>query len=196
LGHSANPNLAGLSGLLNPLAIYVSFETDPSPPAFLQKPASHRYRLMMARGATEENKIYSSAGSDDWFLDLKTNAIPIADNIILFSVFLRNGDPSDPPVSTWDSRANGAVVPQPADSAQLPLIADILMVAIDSDTAERLENGSSPPQPIADAIDGRFQDPSQLDSDLVEMERLLTAANVRFQIFRGSISFKESRWTR
>ncbi len=189
-------NLGGLSGLLNPVGFYVSFEDDPQIPAFLQAPSKHRYRLMMVIGDTEANTIYTNLNDDTWFTALKPTQIPVGENVILLALRLHDPMTTGTPPVAWDSRVGGNSNPQPSTSAQLPSDVEVLMVAIDDQSADRLASGGTPPAALADALQGRFQNAAQFESDLEDLEAELSANRITYRVFRGVVPLKESRWVR
>ena len=71
------------------------------------------------------------------------------------------------------------------------------MVAIDENSANRIENGSTPPSAIIDALEGLFQtsNSDKLLEDLETLETKLVEARINHRIFRTVVPMRESKWS-
>lgn len=104
----------------------------------------------------------------------------------------------------YDSRAwqpgYGAGLVQPAARAgmmrnQVPPIVDVAMVSVDRQSLARFDQSSdTPPEPLQVPA-GLFTDSAKLDDDLAAYARQLSAANIRFRIFRTSVAIKGAKWS-
>jgi uncharacterized protein (TIGR02599 family) len=189
---------AGLERLLNDMGFFVDFGDDDSRPAFLLS-FVHRYRwrLREIQQPSESLQAYSSTTSSSWIQQLVPPgaAIPmLAENVIALVVLPeRNASDSGAPLSpaySYDSRdATNSVTLN-----QLPPRLRLVLVAIDSPSAERLaaQNGSNAPQLVAPTL---FQQSAQLDQDLTTLDTSLTAQKIGHRIFQRVIQLPSSAWS-
>ncbi|XHR30932.1 MAG: hypothetical protein ACFUZC_10275 [Chthoniobacteraceae bacterium] len=193
----------GMDGLLNACGYYVSFTANTTIPPHIsaakQGTSHYRYRLMQLMVAAENNKVYTSSGSNTWFTATTDAPHPVTDNVI--ALIIRAQDPSaaQPDLSanyTYDSQLNATAVPQPLTAAQLPPVLQVTMVAIDESCAKRIENGSDQPAIIETALAGKFQIVSQYDIDLKNLEAALLASHMQYRILFATVPLRESKWTK
>jgi len=194
---------SGMESLLNACGYYVSFTDSRPQPAHVTGGANpYRYRLVQMLAPSEANTAYQAGIGNGWFSSpaFQTNfAMPVADNVI--ALVIRPQDPgANPPDLTddyvYDSRQNAAANPQPATANQLPPNLNVTMVAIDEDSAKRLDNGSSPPSAIAQALQGKFQQVAKYQTDLDDLEKKLLVAGIQYRVFNSSLPLRESKWTK
>jgi uncharacterized protein (TIGR02599 family) len=197
-----------LESLLNTCGYYVEFGSDAaSKPTFVSSPDKYRYRLMQLLIPTEENKVYTSTGQS-WITDAGASVQPVADNII--ALIIRPQDPgmtapSVPGVTvpnltsdyTYDT-AQTFSGNQPLTSNQLPPVLQVTMVAIDENSAKRVESNNSEPSAIRGALTGKFTDPARYTEDLRDLETALTSATppISYRIFTSAVPIRESKWSR
>lgn len=201
----------GLEGLLNTCGYYVEFGSDAnSKPTFVTAPDKYRYRLKQLLVPTENNKVYEMATSGDqsWITAFTANALPVADNIV--ALIIR---PQDPGMTT--PALSGVTVPnlttdytydtarsfsgdQPLTSNQLPPVIEVTMIAIDENSAKRIESGASEPNAIKSALVGKFTDPARYAMDLQELENAFNAATppISYRVFSSAVPIRESKWTK
>ncbi|XHR31183.1 MAG: Verru_Chthon cassette protein C [Chthoniobacteraceae bacterium] len=206
LGYSAVTDNAPLTSLLNPCGYYISFSTNTDIPAHVltSSAASNpsRYRLMQLLVPAESNAIYSSgSNSMDWFLNNTSKATIVADNVIL--LVLRPQDPGSTAADittnyTYNTETNAADNPQPVTANQLPPVIQVTMVAIDENSAKRLENGSSQPVAIQSALAGKFQisSDSAFQKDLADLEAALVKSKIEYRVFSSAVPIRESKWSK
>jgi uncharacterized protein (TIGR02599 family) len=219
-GNTANwASYGSMDGLLNVCGFYVSFTINSSVPAHVTSPNPYRYRLMQLTVPTESaNGVYPSnpapsvaldwtnwfAGTS-WFSNFIGGAVPIADNVILLLV--RPQDPSNPlgsppssadinPDYTYDTALNATTYPQPVTANQLPPVIQITMVAIDETSAIRLNNGSSQPPAIAQALSNKFTLAANYSTDLTNLENALEASHIQYRIFSSAVPVLETKWSK
>lgn len=201
----------GLEGLLNTCGYYVEFGSDSSTkPSFVTAPDRYRYRLKQLLVPTENNKVYTATGVSDqsWITSFVANALPVADNII--ALIIRPQDPGmvTPAISgvtppnlttdyTYDTAASFTGSQSPT-SNQLPPVVEVTMVAIDENSAKRIENGTSAPSVITAALAGKFTNPAQYTADLKALETALNAATppISYRVFTSAVPIRESKWTK
>jgi len=210
-GYSASSSFKGLDTLLNVCGFYVRYDKDSAKPAFFSSipnaPADrYRYRLYEFLQPSEQFKVFDTYSSDKaegssmaWFKDpLSSGAVApsqIAENIVALVVL--------PKISDQDKvNAGGAFfsayeydsrdTTNTSTLNQLPPLVDVVMVAIDENSARRIEDGSAPPN---FGVGGLFKDPSKLDGDLKSLESTLVERNIRYQVFRTTVALRNSKWS-
>jgi uncharacterized protein (TIGR02599 family) len=200
-GYSDAAADAGLETLLNSCGFFVVESADPARPAFLDNlphppPTRNRHRLMQFLQPSRKLAVYASGTGRAWLTDAMNSATPptrqIAENIIALVVRPRRSDqdPGPPlaPFYEYDSRA-GSSNPQGPTQHQLPPLVDIVMVAIDENSARRLEEG--PGVEIADL----FSSAADLDDDLRKLEERLSDRRLTYRVFRTTVAMRNAKWS-
>ncbi len=220
LGYSLDAGYRSLDGFLNACGFYVYYGEDPAVPTRLSGaiPASrHKFRLMQFLQPTENLAIYDASvtgGSANWrntkwFGDaLARSSAPVsqlAENVVALVI--------RPKASESDQTASGTVLaPQyeydSRDAAslptwnQLPPVVEIVMVVLDDTSAMRLGDGATPPSL---GMENLFQDATQLENDLDQLEKNLSAATgnasgntipLRYQVFRTEVALRSAKWSK
>jgi uncharacterized protein (TIGR02599 family) len=210
---------ANTPGLLNACGYFIEFGPETSYWPTLFSAASnvqprYRYRLMQTIQSTENNGIYADREgvaaelAPTWITPLNSMALPIAENIIALVIWPRE-DPSADPTGTlvstdyqYNSRqgyplpaTDTAGSPAALQSEQMPPILQLTMVAIDEPSAYRLQNGTTPPAAIENALQGRFTNVSQYATDVAAIEAALVANHIRYQVLTASVTLRESKWS-
>ncbi|MBE7157257.1 MAG: hypothetical protein INR62_02255 [Rhodospirillales bacterium] len=207
--YSNSATYANAQGVLNACGYFVQFGSDKNyrPNAITTGTEHFRYQLMQSVQPTESNGIYADfegTTAEDgttcqWILPLRTGALPIATNVIALIVWPRLSPTDTSTAISTDYQYNsrqGLPSPQNAlQSEQLPPILQISLVAIDAASAQRLENGATPPADIEAALAGKFVDTSNYNADLDSLTRTLTGKHVRYQVLTASITLRESKWS-
>lgn len=190
-------------------------------PQFLaDMPAKNRYRLMEFSPTAEANTIYSD-GDDEWFEsagdDLPSSeqdsgnrglTRPIADNIVLLVISPQyqsgegDGEPSVAiaPRYTYDSAeaenqglrsGPGGVTNQQGTQHMLPPLVKVVMVAVDENSAERME--ASGRAEFMKEFRVQFADASQLTDDLRKLEDEFNRPGVKlnYRVFSTTISLND-----
>lgn len=168
-------------------------------------------------------KTWQTPGRYNWFADFvsttsSSGPTPIADNII--ALIIRPWDPSvlpnDPsgqkpdlsshnasnPDYIYDSTENATTFPQVKTANQLPPVLLVTMIAIDEVSAQRMENGSSIPNVIANAMTSpRFTVAANYTSDLAAVEDALSNPSsgqprIQYRVFSSAVPILESKWTK
>lgn len=206
-GVTSTNSLRGLDSLLNGVGYYVDFGSDAGyRPAGLPAPETYRYRLMQLRIPAESLAVHTSTGATDFsWITSQTNrfAFPVADNIILFAAWPRLSGQEDAAGDaltddfSYNSRLNALDQPQPRTAAQLPPIIEVAMVAVDASSVRTAAGDTTPPPAIENALSGKFSasDRQSFEEDLKDLEAALTAAKVKYRVFRSSIPLRESKWS-
>jgi len=206
IGSVSTNSLQGLNTLLNGMGYYIEFSGDgPFRPSILSGEQKYRYRLMQMRIPSEKLSVYTATNAGDytWFTSQTNYGYPVCDNIILLVTWPRlpvQENPAGDDLSTnftYNSRLNATNVNQPRTASQLPPIVEVLMVAIDETSANRLKDASSEPAAIKSALSGKFIEARQtaFEADLKQLESALIGAKVNYQVFRSSIPIRESKWS-
>jgi uncharacterized protein (TIGR02599 family) len=202
LSYTESAAYENMESLLNICGFYVEFGSDQAylPDHVPASSAKYRYRLMQLLVPTEQNNVYRDGTGNGWFSDHVSQARPIADNII--AVVIRPRDPSagddEAPNDAYgyDSAYQAMNDPQPVQAHQLPPMVEVVMIAIDGDSALRIDNGSTEPAQITTALEGRFEDRSRFEDDLSGVKAALTAAQIEYRVFSGVIPLRESNWSK
>lgn len=202
VGYTTNTSYIGMDSLLNTCGYFVSYTTNSGVPSHVSNAGNvYRYRLMQVLVPAESNTIYqTNLGPTAWFDAFAGVARPVADNII--AVVVRPQDPgsaaADLPNNqyAYDSTLNATNSPQPVTAHQLPPVVQVTMVAIDETSAERIDSGSSQPTEISTALDGKFLNPANYQSDLDALVASLSAKNVNYRIFSSAVPIRESKWSK
>lgn len=201
-GYTANhQNFGKLRSLLNTCGYFVEFGQNSAIPNHVRNTSNPwRFRLMQVLEPAEENAIYDSFDSRNWITQIRTPAVPIADNVI--ALIIRAQDPGAIPPDlssdyTYDSRSGAETTPQPVTAHQLPPVLLVTMIVLDEKSARRIEDGSSEPAVITKALSGKFtsQSEEQFKRDLRDVEDALKEARLNYRVYSTSISLKESKWS-
>lgn len=202
----------GLERLLNGCGFFISFGPEEVPGLFNSKvKPKNRFRLMQWVQKTEDLQVYAYNGTsggtvpaDDWFKTATSEAVPVGDNIIALVLWPKLPDTDIPPDGwtdsyEYDSRA-GTLVNQPVKMNQMPPILNVVMVAIDNRSAERL--GDSQETTIKTITSGLFGNLSgnnaadKIKSDLNQLEERLRSKNIDYRVFESSVLLRESKWSK
>jgi len=200
---STNQSVRNLSHLLNVCGFYIEYgATDQLPAPFPQSPPRYRYQLMQAVEATESFSVYESSAGQDWITALAANdVVPIAENVIFFSVWPQRSPGEDPDGTSlttefsYDSRLNAGQIPQPVTAHQMPPLLQLTMIVIDEPSAQRFCVEGSPPGAVSQALENLLQE-SRLDTfvdDLKTVESNLSAEGINYRVFSARIPIRESK---
>jgi uncharacterized protein (TIGR02599 family) len=199
-----SPEATGLGDLLNAVGYYVTYGKNPKLPAFLTAFDRNRFRLMQYLQPSESLKVFETS-DDSWFTnDLAVHSEVVADNIILLLFWPRLAESEDPTGSNltttyrYDSRANATANPQPITANQQPPLVQVTLVAIDENTADRLDDSSTPPAKITAALTGLFaqSDAATYADDLAKLETRLSQTGIPYRVFNSLVPLRESQWTK
>lgn len=196
------PAYAGVNGLLGGMGYFIDYVPDQPPTALLDRlRIESRFRLMQWNQNTENLAIYAStSGSNDWYQNARSEAIPIADDIIALVLWPKLPTGEVPPAEwtesyEFDSRA-GPMQPQPIKQHQLPPLVQVTMVAIDRAASERYKETLE--AKITTAMDGLFtreKDPATtMQADLRILEQRLIEAGIQYRTFSSAVSLREAKW--
>lgn len=206
-GYTQDPaDYGGMTQLLNDCGFYVLYSGDGSwrPPTASGMPETYRHRLMQFTKPTEdmewdhdtEQGHEMGQPGDANFAEANT---PIGENVIAIAFlpkhFTANGSEAFGGGFSYDSRQGADNDPQPATANQLPPLIEVVLVAIDAQSAKRLDTGSTPPAEITAALSGRLQSPGQLDNDLQGIQNDLAEKGITARIFRATVPIQASRWS-
>jgi len=212
LGRTRHTDFQGMTHLLNVCGFFVQFGDDavlrPDVAIFRNIPSKSRFRLMELVEPSENFGTYSATGvlNFDWFRRPVEMGLarPLAENVV--ALFLL------PRLSALDTASASALAPHFSYNSrqsrsydagstkgntlhQLPPLLQVVMVAIDERSAERLtrESGGTPPDFIFQGA--AFSDASQFEQDLARLARNLTDAGVKYRIFSSIIGVRGAKWS-
>jgi len=199
-GYSLNEDNRPLNQLLNSCGYFIQFGSDQTNrPGFVNSPARWRYRLMELVQPTEEMSVHEQRGTKDWYKTAVDNgeALPVADNIIALIIRPLRSRADDPAQNreitinyAYDTSAGTSATSATAN--QLPPLLGVTLVAIDEASAIRFENGSTAPVWVAENL---FQDTSQYQENLKDLETSLIRNHVNYRIFSSEIALPGSKWS-
>jgi uncharacterized protein (TIGR02599 family) len=222
LGITGESNYSQLNGMLNVSGFYVTFGSDGDmmnrPPAFLSAPPVYGYRLMQFVQKSEALQVYALPDDKGWFtLPLQNpaaNVRMLADNILALIILpeLAADKPTqltsdyryDSRNKSGDRTANTAIaydwtpgtMAQPLPMNQMPPLLRVVMVALDENSAIRLQGSStSAPTQITSAMAGKFTDPALLDSDLQALGSALTTLRLNYRVFSTTIAVRSAKFS-
>lgn len=213
LGFTSTDRYRNLDTLLNACGYYIEFGKDETRPSFVPTAGERwRYRLKEWQAPTEQLLLYTktSGGAEydsaDWISLSPDNTRVLAENIIALIAL--------PKLSNAEDTAGAALSPdffydsRTTDLAdvrrhQLPPIVQLIMVAIDEQSAQRLADkyGTQPP-PLIPA--GLFRTSADLTSDLAALEDILNAKphnlagnqiRLNYVVINNEVSILGARWS-
>ncbi|MEM9017981.1 MAG: Verru_Chthon cassette protein C [Verrucomicrobiota bacterium] len=187
----------------------------------------HRYRLMEFRPPAESNQVFADGDEErkqgepqeftEWFKQglqvgngsFESHLNPLAENIVYLVISprdsLESGESRDAsysdiaPLYQYDS--NDQRDEFSSFAQQVPPLVRITMVAIDEDSAVRLENGSQMPTFVKGTY---FQDTREFEDDVANLSKELEqgtypsgGANkipVNFKIFSSMVMLRSAKW--
>lgn len=210
---------SGMDTLLNACGYYIVYNTDNTRPQFLDDstipnspPNRYRFRLMQFLQPSQQLAIYPyvSGAEKNWFttpLDSPTPPVRIvAENIIALILLPKSstiedqGADSLAPKFEYDTRSPAGV---PDQKHQLPPVVEIIMVAIDEPSAQKICTGSAMPDfGISGGLSGLFKNASDLNDaggtpgDLAKLTKALEGRHVGYRVFRSQIALRGSKWSK
>jgi uncharacterized protein (TIGR02599 family) len=201
LGYTSSHAFSGLDTALNAVGFFVDFGPMPQP-AFASTPAKHRFQLKRYLNPTEQLKVFADRENETdtaWLPQGSSDVFPVAANIIALVLWPRRGleDSGGALTSNYTYNSRSKIEPQPSTEHQLPPAVEVVMVAIDENSANRIESGPTPPSAITSALEGLFQTSSsdKLLEDLEKLEKKLVEARINHRIFRTVVPMRESKWS-
>lgn len=198
---SARPEHGSLGGLLNACGFLVRYGPDDCRPDINGLKPRYGYRLMETMLSTEDfmpsSDIPKQLVDDQVKEPAGTSLRPLCDDVIAFVVLPRLPAVHDflntslPASYTYDS----ADPPSGASwlAHRLPPLVQITMIVVEKPSMARFETGTAePPSEIQDALEGKFANPGQYDSDLDQVKTALDRHSIRYKIFSAVVSLKEA----
>lgn len=193
-GESASPALARLDSLLNTAGFFLEVGSDVSelPPTMPPSAARTRYRVyelvepsenFSIYGLTSGNALYDGA---DWFtgpLAVRGYSRRLADNIVAMLFRADYFDTSGNPTSAFAySSAPTVGASQPIEANNLPVSVRVTMVAVDENSARRIEEQALT---LVDAVD---------EESLSRLEAQLQDERLTFQKFESTVAIGPAQW--
>jgi len=212
LGETRNAGLRGLPQLLNACGFYVQFNDDvafrPAGGIFQNIEHKYRFRLMELLQPSEDLSVYANNSATDfqWFKNPIANGVarPLAENIIALCIL--------PKFSKFDTSVGSILAPNFYYNSriaysfkdgsfkgntlhQLPPLLQIIMVALDENSAKRLssEFGTSMPSSLFDNVS--FKNADDCNKDLAQLEKNLINKKLRYRIFSSVVSIRGAKWS-
>jgi len=186
-------------------------------------PKRYRYRLLQMQQATENLQIYSSSNGTAWFQDplgfgsITVNAGTrpanvLAENVIALAIIPRLSPTEDPTGASlvktdynYDSRTAKSYSATSATGTtmsgttlhQLPPLVEVIMVAIDETSAQRLaaEFGTNPPNLGQEELFKSISDIADVDTDLDKLEKTLVDRKLSYRIYRSVVGIRGAKWS-
>lgn len=186
-------------------------------------PKRYRYRLLQMQQPTENLQIYSSSNGTAWFQDplgfgsitVNATARPVnvlAENVIALVIIPRLSPTEDPTgaalVKTdynYDSRAAKSYSATSATGTtmsgttlhQLPPLVEVIMVAIDETSAQRLaaEFGTNPPDLGQNDLFKIISSITDVDADIDKLEKNLVDKKLNYRIYRSVAGIRGAKWS-
>ena len=208
LGYAVGPSYTNLVNGLNACGYFVQFGSDQATiPAFLNTPKiplQYRYRLMEMTQRTENLSVYNPAAAtpNSWFLTTAgSNSRVIAKNVIALALL--------PKVSPSEQQNPGGVAddltkdysydsritdPKSVNRNQLPPLVQVTAVVLDEDSANRLDNGPTPPDFGID-IGTLFKTVANYSQDLDKLQKALAAKHLVYRVFTTDVSILGAKWS-
>lgn len=217
IGWTEEAALKPHDGLLNTVGFYVRFSELPDLPPFLndQRPRTRAWRLWMVQEPAEEMTVYeryngNPQGASDFTWFRPAMAEPryhhaLADHVIL--LLLRAG--YEGPGGDWtesyhyDSRGLTATstFPQAPEVHQLPPVLYVTMVALETQTAERLlEQSEGAAYDLLPEDDTLFTNAANYQDDLAVLiahleSRPIGGLPVKYRVFETTVRLTSSQWS-
>ena len=219
LGYAPSDEYAGMDTLLNACGYFIEYNGDENRPDFLdtlEPPPGrrYRYRLMQFTQPSQNLAVYewkeppnddSKGEPDDWFtkpLALTGDMRPVrtlAENIVALVVLPKRtkGDQTAQGLSLltttyeYDTRDTG----NKAALNQLPPLLEVVMVAIDEPSAQRLGNTETAPDLGQAELFKSYQKADDLREDLAKLEQILTEKRLNYRVFRADVPIKTAKWS-
>lgn len=215
-------NLSGLNSLLNTWGYFVEFGSDESfRPSVLDGSSvqpRQRFRLCELIQPADQLSIYQhTSGNDsdgkpknlsytgnDWFrgaLIQSGSSRPVhtlAENVIALVILPKLSTQED---ATGTRLADGYLYDSTETKSdplinpknQLPPLVQVTMVALDENSARRVENGATMPDL---GLDGLFQDAEKYEGDLAELEKNLNKEHLGYRVFTSAVRLKGAKWSK
>jgi uncharacterized protein (TIGR02599 family) len=204
LGLTAEPEYRLLKSLLCVRGYYVSFGTDQTfMPAGLSSRLKERfrYRLLEYAPTAETNPIYQPGPPDSWTTISQAsgrNALRVVANnivaLILAPTFnsgavgstpVELGQPVQNAIYDFNSYADGTFA-QRSTKYRMPASTQVVMVAVDEETSNRMVVGNKSPDLLRQA-GAQFSDPVSLERDVEKLRAYMNAQRYNFRIFSTNV---------
>lgn len=211
-----------LNNLFNGRGYFVAFGgNEKFRPSFIDGAQRYRFRLMEFRPPAEFNQVFADGGQEresgepqeftEWYRQsmslagdeggFEDHLNPIADNILALIV-----SPRDSLVQNAGGRDDtfSQIAPNYAYDSndtsdgfagfaqQVPPLVRLTMVAIDENSAIRMENGTIMPDVMPE---GLFQTTSNYEKDIETLSVALNASNVNHKIFSSMVMLRSAKWS-
>ena len=206
---------AGMDTLLNACGYFVVYDKDNSRPLFLddgtvpnQPGDRYRFRLMQFLQPDQSLKVYDPAasGKKDWFTEpLGSSAPPVrilAENVVAVVILPKLSDVEDStaeslaPDFEYDTRPATISPVQGVTDYQLPPVVDLVMVAIDEPSAQRIcLPGGMPDFGVTGGLNSLFQKVDLLETDLKKLTDALIGKQIAYRIFRTQVALRGAKWS-
>ena len=186
-------------------------------------PKRYRYRLLQMQQATENLQIYGSSNGTAWFQDplgfgsITVNAGTrpanvLAENVIALAIIPRLSSAEDPTGASlvktdynYDSRTAKSYSATSTTGTtmsgttlhQLPPLVEVIMVAIDETSAQRLaaESGTNPPDLDQDDLFKSLSTIADVDKDIDTLEKNLVDRKLNYRIYRSVVGIRGAKWS-
>lgn len=218
----AELSYTGMDTLLNACGYYIAYNKDNTRPQFLddstlpnKPPDRYRFRLMQFLQPSQQLAIYpyTSGSEKAWFTDPLASSTPpvriLAENIVALVILPKLSTAEDAagsdlaPNFEYNSRPAGVTAVQGKTDHQLPPVLEIIMVAIDEPSAQKICTGSSMPDfGIPGGMASLFKNVANLNDlangapgDLKKLTNALEACHVGYRVFRSQVALRGAKWS-
>lgn len=187
---------------LNALGFFVEYRDAnlDMPVAGTGQPPRWRFQLRAFKQSASDLNVFDATDSSGrlWFQEPYAAAdapiTTLAENILLFLVRARTIDGgTEQAFYYFDSRSWDGEGNQPETSHQLPALLDVMMIACDEATAERVAGSGTRPE----FPSGLFDDPEEFANDTSYLETWLgnQYPSGVFRVFRATIPIRAAKWS-
>ena len=202
-----------LPNLLNAYGYFIEYGYEDIP-GFPTLPKKYCFRLREWKVPSENLTLYSQSSGVDYLGDGSmgwisfASPVPhtLAENVIALIVLPKKQDKTtqkstvltSPGTYFYNSRNNGTGASDREQKHQLPPEVEIIIVAIEEGSAQRLCMTGMPPVLVDPAL---FQDPANLDDlasqqgDITKLEKALDAQRIRYIVLRSTVMLRAGRWS-
>jgi uncharacterized protein (TIGR02599 family) len=213
LGQTSDSAWEDLPNALNAVGYYVTYNSDVeagSRPGFISAaltPLKWRFRLMEYVQPLQSLEIYKTANitGNGWFATGSmaagnvSNTRALADNIVCLVILPKKSSLDDESVTelspdyVYNSRVTWTGTRQPEQMNQLPPLVQVVMVAIDEPSAQRICLNAEVPDL---GVESLFRQAARLEEDLRLLTTTLEQERINYQVFRANIAIRGAKWSR
>jgi uncharacterized protein (TIGR02599 family) len=202
LAYATNSANALLPRLLNVAGFFVSYGSDqqilPNIPA-LSGQGKTRFRLWQILQPAEDFGVYTNTSSTPGWVTAGTgNSRIVADNIIALILQPKTSAGETSAINDsyyYNSRPANASDTNRPSLHQLPPMVGVTMVAIDEDSAARLERTNGLKATLDPLLTGKFTDPTLYATNLSKLRDDLDSRQIGYRVFTTDVGIRAAKWS-